>query len=225
MVVESPSNPNSELEVDQTYQAARVTLRPHDFRGNDNADIGGHYRGIFTTGAVTGVAAGGALLSLSWVNPDRALLINRIRAWATVGTVFAAAQENSIDIARVVNFTAPDTAGTAITIGESCRKERTHMRASLISSLRIANAAALTPGTGTEESSCGGLVFAGLLNVVGSMAGGDVFKVEPGLESPLVLSGLEGLRIRNRVAQGAGGVVVFTFEIDWMEVPTSFLGV
>lgn len=224
MVVESPTENAAQLEIDRTFQAARVTARPHDFRAADGSHIGGHYRTILTTGATTGIAAGGALLSLRWTNPDRALEINRIRAWATIGTVFTTAQENSIDIARVTGFTAADTGGTAIDLVESCRKNRSNMKASAIQSLRVAGAAALTPGTGAEESPCGGLVMAGLLNVVGSMAGGDLFKVEPGLEHPLVINNLEGLRIRIRTAQGAAGVVVWTFEIDWMEVPTLLLG-
>lgn len=220
MQLESPRNPQAVQEVDQTHGAARVSLRPFEHR-DGNAHIGGHFRTIVTTGATTGVAAGGSLLSLRWTNPDRAMLLNRIRAWATIGTVFTTAQENSLSLARVVNFTAADTGGTLIELGESCRKVRGSMRASGIANLRVAGAAALTPGTGVEETPCGGLVFAGLLNAVGSMAGGELFDCVPGLEYPLVIGNLEGLRINIRTAQGAAGVVVFTFELDWSEVPTA----
>lgn len=225
MILESAINPAAKQEVDQTHQAARVSLRPHEFRGPNNAHIGGHFRTILSTGATTGLAAGAPMLSMRWTNPDRAFLLNRLRAWATIGTAFTTAQEIAVDMARVNNFTAPDTGGTLIELGEFARKERSHMRGSALANLRVCGAGALTPGTGTEETPPnGGSLFPGLLNVVGSMAEARVFDMAQGTEHPFVLGNLEGLRVRNRVAQGAVGVVVFTFEFDWVEAPTSMLG-
>lgn len=222
MVIESKDG--VQAAVDPTHLALRASLRSGEFRGPDGAHIGGHYRTILSTGAATLIAAGGAVLSLRWTNPDRALVLHRIRAFATIGTAFTTAQEVAFDVARLISYTAADTGGTAIELGESCRKERSHMGASQISSLRIATTGALTPGTATEESPIGGSSFPGLLNVVGAMAQATLFDNNPGLEHPLVLQRLEGLRIRNRVTMGAAGVVVFTFELDWSEIPTSLLG-
>lgn len=225
MTIDSPSQATIKQEVDPSFKAARVTLRPQEWKGADNTHIGGHFRRIFTTGALTTpLAAAGALLTWRWTNPDRSMLLNRVRGWATIGTVFTTAQELSVDIARVNNFTAPDTGGTALELGDEGRKDRSNMTASNVSNVRIATVGALTPGTGTEEQPMGGSLFPGLLNVVGSMAEARIYDTLPGLEHPAVFGRLEGFRLRNRTAFGAAGVVVMTFEIDWIEIPTALQG-
>lgn len=222
-LIESVSNPLAKAEVDQTNQALRISLRPHEYRGIGGTHIGGHFRRILTTGATTVLAAGAPMLSWRWTNSDRSFILNRIRAWATIGTAFTTAQEVSVDYARVTNFTAPDTAGTLIELGDDTKKMRAGMRGSLMSSLRVCTNVALTPGTGVEEPPMGGAAFAGLVNVVGAMGFAPVYDNVAGFEHPLTLSNLEGVRIRNRTVQGAVGVVVYTFEIDWSEVATSLL--
>jgi hypothetical protein len=222
--IESPLNPFAKQEVDQSHQAARVSLRSYDWKGVAGTHQGGHYRMMVSTGLCTGIAAGGALFSARWTNADRTLVLNRIRAWATVSTVFGTAQEVSVDLARVVNYTAADTAGTAIDLGEFCRKDRQSMRATQIASMRVAGAVALTAGTATEETPMTGSSFVGLLNAVGSMAQATLYENAQGHEDPIHINNLEGFRLRNRVAMGAGGVITFTFEIDWMEIPTAGAG-
>lgn len=225
MLLESPSNPNVKQEVEQTFSASRMTLRPHDFKGPDGAHQGGHFRRVFTTGATTGIAAGGALLSFRWTNVDRAFLLNRIRAWATIGTAFTTAQEISCDLVRVTNFGSNDGAGTNIDLGESGRKIRALMAPAQVAQVRVADAAAVTPGANTvEEAAFAGDCFAGLLNVVGSMARATIYDVNAGLESPFAIRAQEGFRVRNKVLEGAVGVVVFTFEVDWIEMPTMLIG-
>jgi hypothetical protein len=225
-VIESPSNPSVEAEVDQTFSALRVTLRPHDFKGPNGTHIGGHYRTVITSGATTGIAANGILLSIRWANADRAFLLNRLKVWSTLGTAFAAAQENSVDLCRVVNMVNPDTGGTAITLGDSGRKSKTTMLASQITDVRVATAAACAAGAlSTEEfSMCGGPMF-GMSNVVGTMGYLTLFDVAVGHEGPIVVMRNEGLRVHNRVLQGAAGVIVYSFEMEWSEVPTAFLGI
>ena len=56
------------------------------------------------------------------------------------------------------------------------------------------------------------------------MARATIYDVESGLESPFYIRAQEGFRVRNRVAEGAVGVVVFTFEVDWLEIPTALIG-
>lgn len=225
MTVDSPSQNTIKQEVDPSFKAARVTIRPHEWKGADNTHIGGHFKRIFTTGALTTpLAAGDAIFSLRWTNPDRAMLLNRLRAFATIGTVFTTAQEVSLDLARVNNFTSPDTGGTLLEFGDDGRKDRSNMTASNVANCRIATVGALTPGTGVQEQPMSGALFTGLLNVVGSMARADVFDIVPGVEHPAVFGRIEGFRIRNRTAFGAAGVVVMTFELDWTEIPTALQG-
>jgi hypothetical protein len=227
MQLESASRSDVKAEVDSSFKALRTTLRPHEWTAPDGTHIGGHYRTVMTSGAMTNpFAAGGIVASGRWTNADRAMLINRVKAWVTVGTVFGTAQELSLDIARVTNMVANDTGGTAITVGESSRKSRSNMSASQIADLRVCGAAALALGAGNvvETTPIAGDVFAGALNVVGSTARMQLYDLESGHEGPIVIQRLEGFQIRNRVAFGAGGIVVVSIEIDWSEVPTSLLG-
>lgn len=225
-LIESPTQTSVAAEVDPTFSTVRVSLRPHEFKGPLGSNIGGHYRTCATTGATTVIAAGGPLLSLRWASPDRAFILNRIRAGVTVGTAFGAAQEVSLDLARVINAVNPDTGGTPITIGENGRKSRSNMMPSVISDLRVAIAAALGLGASTiEETPLCATLMTGMLNVVGSMSQMvTLFDFHAGHEGPIVLLRNEGLRIRNRTVMGAAGVLVFTFEVDWSEIPTSLLG-
>jgi hypothetical protein len=225
-VIESPTNDGVNLEIDPTFSAARVTLRPHDFKGAGGSNIGGHYRTVATTGATTVLAAAAPIFSMRWANPDRAHILNRVNAYCTIGTAFGAAQEVSLDLVRVTNMINPDTGGTAIVLGEAGRKSRSNMQASVVADMRIAAAVALGAGAGSVEEGAPMCVrvSGGLLNVVGSMAGGPLFDFMVGHEGPIVSMRNEGFRIRNRTLMGAAGVVVWTFEFEWSEVPTSLLG-
>lgn len=219
-VIESPSSERVQLEVDPTFAAARVSLRPLDFKSHAGA-AGGHYRGAWSTGLTTGVAAGGALLSLRWTDQDRAFVLHRLRAAAVVDTPFTTAQEVSLELVRVRNFTVADSGGTPITLGEDCRLGP-NMRPSTIADLRVAAAAALTLGIGTAEASPLGALVLSIGNVIGAAAEGVLYELLPGVTHPAELRGVEGLRIRVRFAQGAAGVVRFTFVPEWAEVPVAF---
>lgn len=224
-VIESPSQTNVQMEVDPTFASARVSLRPHEFKGAGSANIGGHYRTVVTTGATTLIAAGGPLFSIRWANPDRALLINRIRVGSTIGTAFGAAQELAFDLCRVTAMGNPDTGGTAITLAESGRKSRSNMQPTVIADMRVAAAAALGAGVGSiEETPMAMTLMGGLLNAAGSMSMQTLYDIAVGHEGPVVVVRNEGIRIRNRTVMGAAGVVVSTFEIEWSEVPTGLLG-
>lgn len=225
-LIESPTQPNVQMEVDPTFQAARITMRPLEFKGPNGSNIGGHYRTVATTGATTVLAAGAPMFSARWANPDRACVLSRIRVGTTVGTAFGAAQEVSCDLVRVYNMANADTGGTAITLGDAGRKSRQTMQPTVMSDLRVCGAAALAGGAGNTEEAAplAWQPMNGLLNVVGSMALGILYEFRPGHEGPLIVMRNEGFRIRNRTLMGAAGVVVWTFELDWVEVPTALLG-
>lgn len=224
-LIESPTQTSVAAEIDPTFSSLRVALRPHEFKGPLGSNVGGQFRTVATTGATTLIAAGGPLLSMRWSNPDRAFIINRIRAGVTVGTAFGAGQEVSIDLCRVINMINPDTGGTAITVGENGRKGRSNMMPSVLADLRISAAAALGLGASSvEETPMCFTLMGGMLNVAGSMSMQTLFDMEAGHEGPIVCLRNEGFRVRNRTLMGAAGVLVFTFEIDWSEIPTSLLG-
>jgi len=217
MIIESPQDARIQAEVDRSTLALRVSHRPQEYAVHDN--IGGHYRIALTTGLTTILNAADAILSLRWTNQQFNFALLRLKAYASLTTAFAAAQETSLDIVRMLNFTANDSGGSAITLGAHCRKTLSPMNPSRISDLRIATTVALGAGTGTAESLAFGKVVLPLGNVLGASAEGALFEVEAGLEAPFIMSALNGFRVRIGFTQGATGVVRFTLVMDWAEIP------
>lgn len=224
MTIDKPNNPNVQMEVDETFKAGRVSLWPHDF--NDNPHFGGHYAMSIRTGLVTGVAAGGSIFSLRWTNPQFAMVLHRLSVTASIATVFGAAQELSVDLVRLINYSAADTGGTLIDPLLKTPVKDTHMAASQVQSMRVATVGALTNGTATVDSAVGS-AFAEEAFPINTIALGSVGKIDllqlfaPGSQCPLILNSNEGFRIRILQAMGAGGVVVFHFNMEWAEVPNT----
>lgn len=219
MILENPNDPRVQAIVDPTHGALRTALRPLDHLAGEH--IGGHYRLAMTTGLTTVLNAADAILALRWTEPDRAFVLHRLRAYASLTTAFGTAQENSIDLVKVVNLSANWTGGTAMVLNSQNQKGR-NMAGTRINDLRVANATALTPGTGLSESNALSKVIFNLGNALGNAAADDLFSLAPGAEHPLVLEAGQGLLVRIGVTQGATGVVRFAFVMDWAEVGKQF---
>lgn len=223
MQLESPSSPRVIAEVDPSFAAQRASLFPWDHKNHAGTNIGGHYRRSLTTGNTTVLAAGAGLLSMRWTEPDRSFVLSRLKVAAVIVTAFGTAQEVGVDLVRVSNFTAADSAGTASTMGSEGKKGP-NMGNSLIGDLRVAPAAGLTNGTGSAEATALSSLTLPIGNVAGAAAEGILFDTLPGVESPFILSRApEGFRVRVKTLQGAAGVLYFTFTMDWMEVPSTLV--
>jgi hypothetical protein len=215
--IESGVDTNVALTVDRSYGAARVSLRPHEHKSQAGEHVGGHYRTSFSTGLTTGLAAGDAIVSCRWMEPNRNFVLLRLDVFAVVTTVFGTAQEVSLDLMKLSNFAIADSGGSDVQPNSSGIMHRAQMQPSGIQSLRVSGATALTPGTATAEDRPSGFLVFPVGNVVGSAAPGRLFGVDAGGEHPLVLSRTEGFRVRIGFAQGAGGVVRFSFVMNWLE--------
>jgi hypothetical protein len=218
MILESPTDARVQAAVDPTYSALRLSLKPAEHKSAEI--IGGHYRTVLVTGLTTVLNAGDAILSLRWTDPLVRCLLHRLHVAGTIVTAFTTAQENSVDLVRINGFTAADTGGTALVLGSACQKG-TGMNPSRVADLRVAQAVALGAGTGSAEASALSFAVLPLGNTVGNSAFTSLFDVAPGLECPLTLTALQGLRVRLGLTQGAVGVVRFTFVMDWTEVPVA----
>lgn len=216
-VIESPTNPLIQAQVDSTYDALRVSLSAREWQVP--LHVGGHYKGSWRTGNTTVIAGGGAIFSMRWANAQFNMLLQRLKVTAAIGTVFTTAQELALDAVRVINFSTQDTGGTALDpLLKSAGKDTT-MGVSQLAALRIATTAALTPGTGTAETT----TFAGdsfpITNTLGLAASIDLFDMRPGEQTPQIFRSNEGFRIRLVPTMGAAGVVVFTVNMEWGEIP------
>jgi hypothetical protein len=220
----SGPNENIEQQVDPTYQAGRVSLRPLEWQSNSGGAQGGHFGLAAETGLTTGIAAGGAIFSFRWTDSARVAVIHRILVGAVITTAYGTAQEVSADAVVVRGFTASDTGGTAISMSANSGKKRSNMASSLVGDLRIATTAALSAGTGTADTNAFGYWIAAgggtAFNSIGSQSGmSPLFQPLPGMEHAVVLSQNEGFRVRIPFAQGASGVVRYAINVDWAEAP------
>ncbi len=235
MIIESITNPNARQEIDQTHQAARVSLRPIEHALT--TAVGGHFRISARSGAITGagVIANAPLFSMRWTQPSFLFVLTFLEAYYVPTVVFTAAQELGLEAILASGFTASDSAGVGIGItgASTNRVRRLGMQPSLITDLRIATTTLLTAGTRTLDAFgfCGG---AGLVNVVNAAAGtayvnpgGNVmpfgFRYEPTMERgehPVVIASGEGLIVRNTIAFPAAGTVTLIVNMAWAEIPT-----
>jgi len=218
MIIENPGDTRIQAEVDRTHHALRTTLRPLEYRSAGL--VGGHYRTALVTGLTTVLNTGDALASIRWSNVTFRALIHKIEAFASIRTAFGTAQELSVDLVRVTNFITADAGGTAIAFGLTNRKAPGIGMTPALANMRVASATAVTAGASSVEDAnpMASVAFDGLTNTLGMSGRATLYEIAPG-EHPIVLDSQEGLRIRLGLTQGATGVVVYRFNIDWSEVP------
>jgi hypothetical protein len=199
-VLEDP-NSGALAYVDTTMKALRASLRPFELTGAFGIAA--------QSGALTGVAAGGAVFSLrNNAGNGELFVVRRLGVGFLTTTAFTTAQ--AIDFGAYVarNFTVSDSAGTAIALTGNNQKLRTSHAVPNSADCRISAAAALTAGVRTLDPQP--------IGVVAGWAGG----VGQGIISPftcnlwdqysgdhqLVLAPNEGLIIAPITAMGAAGV-------------------
>lgn len=220
--LDSPSKATIAAEVDLTNAAVRTSLRPMEHIGLA-AVAGGHYRIAAKTGAATVIAAAGSIFSMRWTDSARIMVVSRIWVGFNITTAFTTAQVVDLDLIAVRGFTASDSGGTTITIGQGNKKRTIGMNNSLVGDVRIATTAALTNGTGTADANQMGLASCGPMNA--NNAVGAYSPMVPlldtalGQEYPLVIAPSEGFRIRLATTMGAVGVGNFSVVVDWCEAP------
>lgn len=191
---------------------------------------GGYYQATLVTGATSGIASGGPMVSFRWgdagptttpsniARPRQCILMN-VDIGAVVTTAFTAGQSVDAECIIARGWTASDSGGTQITAANVSRA-RANMPPSLITDLRVCTTAALTAGTRTLDGS--GFAIA-TIYTQNSAGGGDtqqsVYACEAHGLHPIVFTQNEGFIIRISTAQGAAGVVKYFFAIQWAEVP------
>jgi hypothetical protein len=208
------------MVVDSTFGAARTTLKPDEF--NTNGFNGGHYRAASSTGALTGVASGGAIFSARWATANAYMLLKRVRLSAIITTAFTAAQALDFDIIALRSFTAVDTGGTAMApfTGANQKARQGVMGTSQVQDMRIATTAALGAGTKTADQFAFGIGAAPNTNAIGTGQDGiDLYKQDVQNQHPVIFGNNEGFNIRVVTAQGAVGVIKVYIAVEWAEVP------
>lgn len=226
MILESPSNPNANQEVDQTHQAARISLRPWEHGGAQY----GQYRVSARSGVLTGtgVDGDGPVFSLRWTDTQVQFVLQFLEAYYIATGAFTAAQEISLGAVLASAFTVADSSGSAISLAAAGRVRKS-MAVSKVNDMRIGDTTKVTAGTRTLDGfdfvQGGGLVndpniAAGTEQIHPNGRYGFTYALNMAAgEHPIVLGANEGIVIRNKIVFPAAGNCRLFVNVGWMEVP------
>lgn len=194
-------------EVDTTFRANRVSLRP--------AELIGYYSVSGASGALTGVAAAGPVFSFRNTGSNL-ILVRRITMGFVVTTAFTTAQGLDYQLFRANSFTASDSGGTSLFVAGQNKHRNSFTNITSAPDIRIASTAALTAGTRTLETNGMGIAGGSASAVGAAMSPADILEQDAG-DYPLVLAQNEGFIIANGIAMGAAGVIRLQVSVEYAE--------
>lgn len=215
MAIQIQGNAGTVADVDgSTFRALRATLRPIDYGAF------GSYRLSLLSGTMAaGLASNSEVLQFRWSDATRLCVVTSVIFDGLSGSATAfAAGFGRIDMTVARSWTADGSGGTAATITGNNAKQRTAMGTTLLGAARIASTGALTAGTKTLDSQPVGQYSAafGTGTSIQWVPQFDLFHMDPGGESPLILAQNEGFVIRATVP--ATGTWQFGATVCWTEV-------
>lgn len=218
--VDSPSQGISQ-EVDTTFKAARVSLRPIEYvsyaQGGQQRVLG-HYRTSVNIAAALW-AANANLAAFRFTDPNSVAVILRVTTSPDVVTAITAQRVDPLALFKATSYTVAETTNaTTVAIGASGKMRSTMGNA--LSSLQIASAAAgLTGGTKTVDAQAMGFVPLSSLVAIGSGPPGalDLYKYDTLVAHPLELLQNEGFLIQWGATALATGTLEIGLTIDWAE--------
>jgi hypothetical protein len=191
----------------------------------------GEYRGAYTSGALTTVAAATTTAGFVFTmrNPTGSAKVMALRYLAVdfnLTTAFGAAQAMGFDVIRASAYTASATGGTALDMGSTLTntgKVRTNQVSSLFTAntCRIGGAGALTAGTQTLDASPVAACQKWMAGVGTQLSAVLIDARDDGgstVRSPYEFAGDEGFVIRNTILMGATGVGSLIVTCEWDEV-------
>jgi hypothetical protein len=214
---------DTELQIDPSFQAARVSLKPLEYTEPGKTGLGGHYYIEGITGALTGVGANGPIFSCRWSDSRYLMVLKRVSVWYNITTAYTTAQMNDFELIFATAFTASDTGGGALV---PIPKRRAAMApGSAITDMRLSTTAALSAGTRTLDATALRFVQDGPPNVAIPTATLAVPRNELLLYDnkefgvhPKILGKDEGFIVRMPTAMGAVGVIRASVMAEWAEV-------
>lgn len=209
--------PGVEALVDALFGSFRMSPRPFDYTLAGAGRVLGHYSLAASSGAATGIAAGGAIFSMQYADSASVLVLERLRVAAVITTAFTTAQAIDVDAIIERGFTAPDTGGAALS-PLTGQKTRSLMGNSIVNDARIATTAALTPGTKTPDANPFTISPISQNNTLGAGQLVTLYELTAAGQHPVVLAKNEGLNVRVVTAMGAVGVVKYYVAVDWAEL-------
>jgi hypothetical protein len=207
MAIQIQGNGGTTQEVDATFRAARVSLRP--------VEVIGYYTVGGASGALTGVAANGPVFSFRNTGSNL-ILVRRLSVGFVTTTAFTTAQGLAYQLLRANSFTASDSGGTALFTAGQNKHRNSFTNITSAPDIRISSTGALTAGTRTLETAGMGIAGGSSTAVGTSMPTEDLLGYDSG-DYPLVLAQNEGFVITNGIAMGAAGVIRLQVSVEFAE--------
>lgn len=215
MAIQIQGNGGTVADVDGTnYRAMRATLRPIDYGA-----LGSYRMSLLSGTMAAGLAANSEVFQFRWSDSTRLCVVTSVIWDGLSGSATAfAAGFGKVDLLVARSWTADGSGGNAATITGNNAKQRTSMGTTLLGAARVASTAALTAGTKTLDSQAVGQYSAafGTGTSVQWMPQFDMFHMDPGGESPIILAQNEGIVVRATVP--GTGTWQFGVTVCWTEV-------
>lgn len=215
MAIQIQGSTGTVADVDGTnYRAIRTTLRPIDYGAF------GSYRLSQLSGTMAaGLAANSEIFQFRWSDATRLCIVTSVVFDGLSGSATAfTAGFGKVDMVAARSWTADGSGGSAATITGNNQKQRSSMGSTLLGAARIASTTNLTVGTKTLDANPIGQYSAafGTGTSIQWIPQFDLFHLDPGGESPLILAQNEGFVIRATVP--ATGTWQFGATVCWTEV-------
>jgi hypothetical protein len=229
--LESQAFPGVVEEIDPTFKAGRVSLRPIEYGIPSNLAPGGKYLGHYAqVGTISAIApaANAILAAFRWADPNNFALLLRVWFSLQVVTAVTAQRLDALLMFMARAYTARDaTAATAVVIAGNAGKMRTTpMGSSLMGvsgNFDVANAAAgLSAGTKTLDTNpmgSGGLSGPSAVAGLGTgVLNTDLYKGDKQGNHPQMLGTQEGFVAQWGATALASGTITLTIGVEWAEV-------
>jgi hypothetical protein len=217
------SNVDTYAQVDPSYDASRVSIRPYETQTDPQGPAGGHYFVNAQTGLMAaGIASAAQVFQLRWADPTRLFVLKKLKVQCATCTGFAATTIGApLQLFIGHGSTANGSGGTAV--GISGGKGRASQGASAFvtsGEIRIATTAALTAATGQtlEGQPVGGCMGAPNITLVQSPEM-FLFDNRDFGDHPLILVAGDTLAVCT-LNPAATGTWQATFTLSWLETVT-----
>lgn len=229
--LESQAFPGIVEEIDPTFRAGRVSLRPIEY--GVPAGIGpsgkylGHYAQVGTISAIA-PAANAILAAFRWADPTNFCLLLRVWFCLQVVTAVTAQRVDALLAFIARGYSARDlTNATAVVMAGNAGKLRSSPMGSTLMGVSgnfdVANAAAgLTGGTKTVDANPFGAAGLSGPSAIAGLGTGvpntDLYKGDKNGNHPPTFNTQEGVLVQWGATALATGTVTLTVGVEWAEV-------
>lgn len=214
-------NSDVSMQVDPTFQAARVSLRPLDYGVLAPGAIGGHYAIGTMTGLITaGIASLAQVFQVRWADATRLFILKKLLLQFSTATGFAATTVGApVEFIVGHGSTANGSGGTALAPTSISNKMRQSMNTTAFAAggeIRIATTAALTAATGQALEAAAMASCMGADNRTLVSTPPITLFDATGSDHPLILNTGDSMAIRT-VSPAATGTWFMSVTMEWVE--------